>query len=66
MCRRLAKTRFGSSLVLSRVHSVEPMLVAEITYLTWNADGLLRHTVYSDCWKTSQLRMFGREAPGGR
>jgi ATP-dependent DNA ligase len=32
------KTRFGSPL--------EPKLVAEITYLTWTADGLLRHTVY--------------------
>ena len=39
-------TRFGSPLVLSRVHWVEPQLVAEITYLTWTADGLLRHTVY--------------------
>ena len=34
-------TRFGSPLVLSRVHWVEPKLVAEITYLTWTADGLL-------------------------
>jgi hypothetical protein len=25
---------------------VEPKLVAEITYLTWTADNLLRHTVY--------------------
>jgi DNA ligase D-like protein (predicted ligase) len=40
------KTRFGSPLVLSRVHWVEPQLVAEITYLNWTADGLLRHTVY--------------------
>jgi ATP-dependent DNA ligase len=39
-------TRFGSPLDLSRVHWVEPKLVAEITYLTWTADGLLRHTVY--------------------
>jgi DNA ligase D-like protein (predicted ligase) len=39
-------TRFGSPLVLSRVHWVEPSLVTEITYLTWTADGLLRHTVY--------------------
>jgi DNA ligase D-like protein (predicted ligase) len=39
-------TRFGSPLVLSRVHWVEPQLVAEITYLTWTGDGLLRHTVY--------------------
>ena len=40
------KTRFGSALILSRVHWVEPKLVAEITYLTWTADNLLRHTVY--------------------
>jgi ATP-dependent DNA ligase len=39
-------TRFGSPLVLSRVHWVEPKLVAEITYLTWTADNLLRHTVF--------------------
>jgi ATP-dependent DNA ligase len=39
-------TRFGSPLIPSRVHWVEPKLVAEITYLTWTADGLLRHTVY--------------------
>jgi DNA ligase D-like protein (predicted ligase) len=38
--------RFGSPLLLSRVHWVEPKLVAEITYLTWTADNLLRHTVY--------------------
>jgi ATP-dependent DNA ligase len=40
-------TRFGSPLVLSRVHWVEPKLVAEITYLTWTADNLLRHTVWA-------------------
>ena len=39
-------TRFGSPLVLSRVHWVEPKLVAEIAYLTWTADNLLRQTVY--------------------
>jgi DNA ligase D-like protein (predicted ligase) len=39
-------TRFGSPLVLSRVHWVEPKLVVEISYLTWTADNLLRHTVY--------------------
>jgi ATP-dependent DNA ligase len=32
--------------VLSRVHWVRPELVAEVTYLTWTADGLLRHVVY--------------------
>jgi bifunctional non-homologous end joining protein LigD len=39
-------TRFGSPLVLSHVHWVEPKLVAEVTYLTWTADDLLRHTVF--------------------
>jgi len=36
--------RAGSS--VSRVHWLEPKLVAEITYLTWTADNLLRHMVY--------------------
>jgi DNA ligase D-like protein (predicted ligase) len=40
------KTRFGSPLVLSQVHWAEPELIAEITYLTWTADDLLRQTVY--------------------
>lgn len=39
-------TRFGSPLVLSRVHWVELKLVSEVTYLTWTADNLLRQTVY--------------------
>jgi bifunctional non-homologous end joining protein LigD len=39
-------TRFGAPLELSRDHRVEPKLVAEITFLTWTADNLLRHTVY--------------------
>jgi ATP-dependent DNA ligase len=38
------ETRFGSPLVLSQVHWVEPRLVTEITYLSWTADGLLRRT----------------------
>lgn len=39
-------TRFGSPLVLSRVHSVRPELVVEVKYLTWTEDGLLRQVVY--------------------
>lgn len=34
------KSRFGSPLVLSRVHWVRPELVAEVRYMTWTADGL--------------------------
>jgi bifunctional non-homologous end joining protein LigD len=39
-------TRFGSPLVLSRVHWVEPEMVVEVTYVEWTPDGLLRHVVY--------------------
>ena len=39
-------SRFGSPLVLSRVHWVAPELVAEVTFLTWTDEGLLRQVVY--------------------
>jgi bifunctional non-homologous end joining protein LigD len=39
-------TRFGSPLVLSRVHWVKPELVAEVKFLTWTEDNLLRQVVY--------------------
>jgi ATP-dependent DNA ligase len=59
------KTRFGSPLILSQVHSVEPQLVAEITYLTWTSDGLLRQTVYIGL-RTSLRRRCGRKSPAVR
>jgi DNA ligase D-like protein (predicted ligase) len=55
------KTRFGSPLVLSRVHWVEPKLVAEITYLTWTADGLLRHTVFVGLREDKPAEQIRRE-----
>jgi bifunctional non-homologous end joining protein LigD len=39
-------TRFGSPLVLSRVHWVRPEVVAEVKFLTWTEDNLLRQVVY--------------------
>jgi bifunctional non-homologous end joining protein LigD len=39
-------SRFGSPLQLSRVHWVKPELVAEVSFLTWTDDGLLRQVVY--------------------
>jgi ATP-dependent DNA ligase len=39
-------SRFGSPLVLSRVHWVRPELVAEVKYLNWTHDNLLRQVVY--------------------
>ena len=38
--------RFGSPLVLSRVHWVQPEMVVEVTYAEWTPDGLLRHVVH--------------------
>ena len=40
------RLHFGSPLVLSRVHWVRPELVAEVKYLTWTDDNLLRQVVY--------------------
>jgi bifunctional non-homologous end joining protein LigD len=39
-------SRFGSPLVLSRVHWVQPEMVVEVSYFEWTPDGLLRHVVY--------------------
>jgi bifunctional non-homologous end joining protein LigD len=39
-------SRFGAPLVLSRVRWVRPELVAEVKYLTWTEDNLLRQVVY--------------------
>jgi bifunctional non-homologous end joining protein LigD len=38
--------RFGSPLLLSRVHWVRPEMVVEVSYVEWTPDGLLRHVVY--------------------
>jgi ATP-dependent DNA ligase len=38
--------RFGSPLVLSRVHWVRPEVVVEVKYLTWTDDNLLRQVAY--------------------
>jgi hypothetical protein len=39
-------SRFGSPLVLRRVHGVTPELVAEVKFLTRTDDNLLRQVVY--------------------
>jgi DNA ligase D-like protein (predicted ligase) len=38
--------RFGSPLMLNRVHWVRPELVVEVKYLKWTDDNLLRQVVY--------------------
>ncbi|HEY3643009.1 MAG TPA: hypothetical protein VGL31_18090, partial [Xanthobacteraceae bacterium] len=39
-------SRFGSPLVLSRVHWVRRELVAEVKFLNWTDDNLLRQVIY--------------------
>ena len=56
-------TRFGSPLVLSRVHWVRPELVAEVKYLTWTDDNLLRQVVYEGLREDKPAKEVRREAP---
>jgi ATP-dependent DNA ligase len=52
-------TRFGSPLVLSRVKWVKPKLVAQVRFLTWTADGLLRQVSYQGHREDKPARMCG-------
>jgi bifunctional non-homologous end joining protein LigD len=56
-------SRFGSPLVLSRVHWVRPELVAEITFLTWTAENLLRQVVYQGIREDKPAREVRRTVP---
>jgi bifunctional non-homologous end joining protein LigD len=56
------KTRFGGPLALSKVHWVRAELVAEITYLSWSDDGLLRHTVFVGLREDKPASEVRREA----
>ena len=47
-------SRFGSPLVLSRVHWVRPEMVVEVTYLTWTDDNLLRRSCSTASLRTSR------------
>src|SRR5580704_10604465 len=55
--------RFGRPLELARVHWIRPELVAEITYLSWPDDGLLRHTVFVSLREDKPVRDVRRETP---
>jgi ATP-dependent DNA ligase len=57
------ETPFGGKLALSRVHWVRPELVAEITYLSWVEDGLLRHTVFVASREDKSASEVRREKP---
>ena len=55
--------RFGSPLVLSRVHWVRPELLVEVKFLTWTEDSLLRQVVYEGLREDKPAREVRREVP---
>jgi ATP-dependent DNA ligase len=55
--------RFGMPLELARVHWLRPELAAEITYLSWPDDGLLRHTVFVGLREDKPADEVRRETP---
>ena len=57
-------SRFGSPLILSRVHWVRPELVAEVRFLAWTNDGLLRQVIYQGLREAKPARDVRRPAPG--
>jgi DNA ligase D-like protein (predicted ligase) len=57
-------SRFGSPLVLSRVHWVRPELVTEVKFLTWTDDNLLRQVVYEGLREDKPAKEVRREVPG--
>ena len=56
-------TRFGSPLVLSRVHWVRPQLVAEVKFLSWTDDNLLRQVVYEGLREDKPAAEVRRRVP---
>jgi len=56
-------TRFGSPLVLSRVHWVRPELVVEVKFLAWTQDNLLRQMVYEGLREDKPAIEVQREMP---
>ena len=56
-------SRFASPLVLSRVHWVRRELVAEVKFLVWTEDNLLRQVVYEGLREDKPARDVRREVP---
>ena len=49
--------------MLTRVHWVRPELVAEVSFLTWTDDNLLRQVVYEGQREDKPAREVRREVP---
>jgi bifunctional non-homologous end joining protein LigD len=59
-------SRFGSPLVLSRVHWVRPELVAEVKFLTWTDENLLRQVVYEGLREDKPAAEIRRPVPNSQ
>jgi DNA ligase D-like protein (predicted ligase) len=59
-------SRFGTPLTLSRVHWVRPELVAEVKYLAWTEDNLLRQVVYEGLREDKPAAEVRRPVPHPR
>jgi DNA ligase D-like protein (predicted ligase) len=57
-------SRFGSPLVLGRVHWVRPEIVVEVSYAEWTPDGLLRHVVFLGEREDKPAIEVRRDPPG--
>jgi bifunctional non-homologous end joining protein LigD len=55
-------SRFGSPLMLSRVHWVRSEVVAEVKFLTWMQDGLLRQVIYQGLREDKPAKEIRRPA----
>jgi ATP-dependent DNA ligase len=56
-------SRFGSPLVLGRVHWIRPELVAEVKFLTGTDDNLLRQVVYEGLREDKPAAEVRRDVP---
>ena len=62
-CRHPAVPASAQPLVLSRVHWVRPELVAEVKFLAWTEDNLLRQVVYDGLREDKPAGEVRREVP---
>jgi bifunctional non-homologous end joining protein LigD len=57
------RSRFGSPLVLSSAHWGRPELVAEVNFLAWTEDNLLRQVVYERLGEDKPAAEIRRPVP---